>query len=218
MAFIVCAQAQKVERKQGEQAMNKNRLAITILALAITALLGLPLQAANILTNPGFEGGYMGAAPAVTPNGWTLTSGTGACGYFAVSPGNGVGGTYAAQFGDDCFADFDQISQTVTTVVGQSYMFSFWLNASQVTGTQGEFLAYLNGNPTLDLVGPNAGYQYYETDFVAVGTSTTIAFAGDNALQSTYLDNATVAPIPEPSAWMLGLGGLAGLLSLRKRR
>jgi hypothetical protein len=185
--------------------MQAMKLAIRCAALVVLALM--PVYG-GLVTNPGFETGMTG---------WTFTPAS--CGVDFYVGGPAHTGSYAAHFGGECVGSYDTISQVIPTEVGATYTFSFWLDSNNGNGN-GE-RALWDGSAVLDLTNFAQGWTEYSYTVKATGSSTTIAFAGYNVPSERWngVDDVLVTEnIPEPSAWVLALGGILGVITLRKRR
>src|SRR6516225_11578548 len=84
-------------------------------------------NAANIVADPGFENGTPGSYTGAIGDGWVVTAGTGA---ICNNSGAGCGSAGVAHAGTQMgFLDwsntFNTITQTLTTVVGQTYTISY---------------------------------------------------------------------------------------------
>jgi len=88
---------------------------IWILASAILLTASAVPARANLITDPGFESC---TNPATTPPGWSVSSAHTSCGESPNYTGNGDAISGAAE---------SALSQTITTIAGDNYDFSFWL-------------------------------------------------------------------------------------------
>ena len=172
-----------------------------ILASAILLAASAVPARANLITNPGFESCTF---PINTyPTGWTET------GSVSCSPGTVHTGNYTAVLPTD-----STLSQTITTVAGENYDFSFWLlteisSPSSITGSFG-------GDEVLDLVNPASfGYTLEDFSVTATGTSTTIAFSTTGSGGGSAIDDVSVTDLgpatPEPASLLLLASGLLAI-------
>ena len=128
------------------------------------------------------------------------------------------------------------IVQSVTTLQGQAYTLSFYIGhryddgaptiiGVSTTGAMGSYTNFTNA----DRSGTSAAsisYQLYSLTFVAVGSSTQIAFRDNQPLGQAVaaLDDVTLAPfvaaVPGPlaGAGLIPLFGFAGAWLVRRRR
>jgi chitinase len=153
--------------------MRRSRLSATLAAfvLALSGLAAGPAEAANLLTNPGFEAGSL--------SGWTCANAT------AVStPVHGGGYALAAT---PVGADYAQCSQTVSVQPNTTYTVSAWVRGNPVylgitggastwSGNAGAYnqlsLTFTTGNQTsaqLYLHGWYGAGTYYTDDVVLDG-------------------------------------------------
>jgi choice-of-anchor C domain-containing protein len=222
-----------------------HKFSLFVAALSTAVLSAAPAQAANLLTNGGFEapaiGGFFqnfgSGSTAIT--GWTvdqLNAGENVDivnGLF--TPGGPSPAFEGSQFLDLVgFGTLGSIFQSFTTVAGQSYTLNFAyshnlfggdLSADAVVGlANGGALgsaivqtgfSHSSGTAT------NLDWRNFSLGFVAAGTQTTLVFlsgtGGNNA--GVLLDNVSVNAVPEPAAWALmivGFGLVGGAIRRRK--
>lgn len=128
--------------------------------------------------------------------------------------------------------DSDAIGQSILTVPGTTYTFSFWLAQPwplTSSYSPGDFEAYWNGTSVLSITDTrDFGWTQYSFSVVATEESTALAFSGranvswDDA-RGFFLTGISVEPgagsqVPVPSTlWLLG-SGLVGLVGLRRFR
>jgi hypothetical protein len=155
----------------------------------------------NLVQNPGFETGDF--------TGWTLV-GTPAPPlggpYNTVPPSWTTSlvrhsGVYGAYLGDIQMAS---LSQTLSTVQGQYYLLSLWLD-NPVSGTNQFFKVSWNTNTAatnvvLSVVNPPAlSWTKLESLVLATATNTTIQIQAENDPGYFGLDDIFVTPIPQPT-------------------
>jgi hypothetical protein len=144
----------------------------------------------NLVTNGGFESGVLGDN---APVGWTYLNVFGASAAGTVENNNPHSGSN--NYYDGAVQAYDAITQNITTVVGQTYNLSFWLDDNSGLTT----------------------FQHLSTNGNTTGT-------GGNGIDLiVYAGNGVPVPagggIPEPATWALMLGGFFGAgAALRSRR
>jgi hypothetical protein len=214
---------------------------IGLAALSLGFLCASSVFATNIVLNPGFETGDF--------TNWTSISG-----FNVDTTSDGVvahsGAFYADTgcVGATCIAgpNAATFSQTLTTVAGQNYTFSFFYDLGDTTcsgcseGPSGdpadifaELVAQWNGATVLDVVStdtPESGYVLFSVNEIASSTSSTIQFFGRQDPAQLGVDDVCVdlaggtcpvagqSGVPEPGSMFLLGGGIAVLALLGARR
>jgi hypothetical protein len=189
--------------------MNLNGALLAGAALALATALGSTgAQAANLITNGGFETGDF--------TGWTVSAnatGVVTAGFDGEVPNSG---TYFAALGDTSGSyPYGTLSQTVTDTAGQNLTLSYYLESDGATPNY--FDANWNGVliPGSDLT--NVGDQrpnYVHYTFTVVGTgSDTLLFHEQNVPAYWGFDDVSLSTggVPEPATWAMMLVGFAGL-------
>jgi Carbohydrate binding domain/PEP-CTERM motif len=157
---------------------------------------------ANLIVNCDFETG--------TFSGWTASANSYPM-YIVESPVQGSS-TYAAQIAGYTY-DPDTLSQVVSDTSGQEYVLSFWVDQTPYDETSANITLDVDwdGSTVFSQVVPTSpGYQNYTVTVTGTG-SDTLEFLSANNPGFTYLDNVSLAPVPEPSTWTMLLLGFAGL-------
>ena len=184
------------------------RISVGALAIAGSLLLGTAANA-NIVTNGGFETGDF--------TGWTQTGDSASDGVTCPGPSSVVAeGNCSAFFG--AVGDIGGITQSLTTVAGETYKITFALEAFGFSVSS--FTGSFDGTQFISLTDPNTGGVYHTFSFfeTATGTSTDLAFDFRDDPLFMYLDAVSVTPAPEPmTLWVFGIG-LAGVAAVRRRK
>lgn len=158
----------------------------------------------SLVQNGGFESGaltvwtldgtgtFVPADPALVPTVYNAVKGN-SSGYQVAH-----GGSWGMFMGDVQLAT---ISQTLTTVPGQSYLLSFWIN-NPVDGFDQEFHAGWNpdgdpADPVYDLVGPGIlPWTHLQWVVTASAPRTVLWLAAQNSAYGFGVDDVSVTPIP----------------------
>lgn len=218
------------------------RVVLNYLAIAVSSLLAGGAQAVELISNGGFESGSF-HADAAQPDyetigagsanqdlaSWTVTKGSLVWGLNASDINTHAGSGFVDLTGLGDNGNHGTLSQTIATVVGQSYDFSVYTTLDLGRGgikvdVSGQPLAlsgsygYWNETPT------GASWGQLSGSFVATSASTTIDIAGVPGFSFMIgLDDVSVtgpaaSSVPEPSTAALGLTGLSALVVARRRR
>jgi len=182
-------------------------------------------NAGNIVVDPGFENGTPGSYTGAMGDGWVVTAGTGA---ICNNSGAGCGSAGVAHTGTQmAFLDWsntlDTTTQTLTTVIGQTYTISYF-----VAGTHPNFLEVMFGGSTLfngtapaNGVGSPSDYVQYTFTSTAISTSTVLAFSGQRTVGGEILlddVSVTASSVAEPSGLLLLSTGMAGMVGVIRRK
>lgn len=161
-------------------------------------------SAANLVTNGGFETGDF--------TGWTQSGDTSFTGVSNFAPNSG---NFAADLGP--VGSLGYISQTLSTITGQSYQLSYYLRNDDAFGGN-EFQSLLNGTTLFAQTGfPAQPYTQYIFNFIGTG-SDEISFGFLNQTAYFFLDDVSVTATAIPTPAVLpGLVGM-GIAVLRKRK
>jgi hypothetical protein len=198
----------------------------TVMALGLAVSAGPAALAANIVQNGAFDVDDASGGPVTTVTGWTIAAvnsvtDAGVDEAFPHSAPN------AAYIGDGV------LSQSLTTVNGATYNFSFWVGVDD-TATLSDGSATFDataggtdlfGGTPLDTSGYGLGqYQNFTGTFTATSASTTLSFTGGttNDGGTWYVDDVSVtassAALPEPSVMLILASALGLLTAVRRRR
>jgi hypothetical protein len=182
--------------------VTKNPVKRTLLFIvAVLASATVSAHAANLVTNPGFETG--------TFSGWMFDPT-----FMAIDMSIPHSGTYDALLASGG-ADL-QLQQTITTVPGQLYNVSFWLD--NAGGTPNDFSASFAGVTFFSTTNASAFPYTLETGTVtATGTSSLLSFSMRQDPAFWNLDDVSVIAVPEPSTWAILATGSIALLLFRRR-
>jgi hypothetical protein len=204
-----------------------SRFVMRFLPVALVVLaagLGTQARAGNIVLDGGFEtaavdcasSGYTGSVG----DGWTATQGT--IQVCVGGPGTGVPHSGVHLVYLDFELSQNTLSQTLTTVVGQSYLVSFWVGDTAANALSVDFGSQVlfNGTAPTNGVSPASDYVNDTYTVTATSTSTILSFTGQYTTgNGTVLDDVSVTAVstgvPEPATFGFTAAGFLALLVLR---
>jgi len=176
---------------------------------------------AAMITNGSFETGDF--------TGWVST-GTGN----NVTPNEGsTDGIYAASFNGGEVVGNGVLSQSFTTVIGNTYLLDFDYGVFSapniaIPNTQNLRVELIGDSTLLSQILTDTGsnpnvFTTYSFGFTADSISTTLSFTDLTTLSQSastdfVIDNISVSPVPVPAAAWLFASGLLGLISIAKRK
>jgi hypothetical protein len=171
---------------------------------------------AGLIANGGFETGDF--------TGWSVSDPFG----IIVDPSaTSNTGSFAATIGS--FGSTGTLSQTLATVAGTTYTFTFALQNLATSPSDflqtNSFVVTFGGTTVIDgLSGPlpSPGYNIETFTVTATSDSTVLSFIAQNDSAAWLLDDVTataaVTAVPEPSTWAMMLLGFAGVGFMAYRR
>jgi len=217
--------------------MNHNMLRIGVGSTISLALLAcLPVSAAELVYNGGFElpgvpvGSLLSVPSGSTVGGWQVQGGSGSIYVGRVGsgwPGPFEGTDYLYLNNDG--VDGVSITQSITLDAATTYHLSFAMSGVIVGNNIAREPAVMVqvGSATASFDGTAGNiWQTFGFDFTTIGGGPTLLkFSADAALTKDHfavdmldaISVQAVSAVPEPSSYALMIGGLAGLLGLRKR-
>lgn len=148
---------------------------------------------------------------------WTGTGNTTFNGVYC--PGSSGAGVVAG----DCAGFFGPvgsvggISQTLATIIGKSYTFSFWVVSDGASNNT--FAALIGGNSVYSETNVGTTKSQHAVNFLATSNSTSIGFNIRNDPGFTFVDDVQFTVTPEPSTYLLMASGLVliGVMARRRR-
>lgn len=202
----------------------------SVLLLCISA----PLCSANIVLNGGFEDPNIGVTAFVHHahgstgiTNWIVEAPSPTLGVDLISTRTGCTG--CAHTGEQSIdmagtPGRGSIYQDLTTIVGQSYLLSFWVSSNVGPFTGGMDVEF--GSTSLGSVNSPSFGTWTQISFnvVATSTSTRLKFIGNlDGTRGVFLDDvevdAAVGAVPEPATWTFVLAaGVLGAFLRNKRK
>ncbi len=209
-----------------------------VIAAALCGL-SLSVNASNLITNGSFEAGtpianvgdpasqQLFGGDSLALAGWTVTGsdiawiGTGNA--YGIVASDGV--NFLDLTGWHSTGTGAGVTQTIATVAGTSYTLSFDIGNSVNYNYGSNDSLLVSAGDLSQIVGTTqnasaSSWDHVSLSFIAQGSSTDVAFTGQDAVWYIGLDNVEVtAAVPEPQAYAMLLGGLAlaGLMARRRR-
>lgn len=175
----------------------------------------------NMVANCGFETGDF--------TGWTISGNTTNPGgnYYGVDGFDAQSGNYGAYMSQDLLGTGSTVnlSQTLSTVAGQQYQISFWLDQDTppTTGYTHSFTAMfgsttmLSLTPTVSSPGPNGVWTEYTFTETATAASTLLEFLFENDDSYWSFDDVSAVPLPEAPTGLMAATALGAMLLLRRK-
>lgn len=184
-----------------------NSFSLRSLSLLVVASAAVAAQA-NLINNGSFETGDL--------TGWNVTSPDG---FLFVDTGFSSEGNFAVFFGDLQASGGGSITQSIATVPGQKYTFSY--DFAGDGDTPSGFEAKFGTTTVFSVTNPAFDLDYITQSYTVTATSalTVVSFAGYDDDFFINLDNVSVTAqaVPEPASLAaLGLGAVAVLRRRRK--
>jgi hypothetical protein len=183
------------------------RVGLFGLAFAVAVTFSTP-GSAELVVNGGFETGNFSGWTGGFPDNFVAAGDTALV----------HSGQFGVGFG--AVGSLSDLSQTLTTIPGQTYTISFWLNSNGVPPD--EVKLSWGGVTIFDQSNiPANGWTEYSFLESAVSSSTLIDFGLRQDSSYSGLDDISVnavSAVPEPSTWAMLLLGFAGVALLRARR
>lgn len=193
--------------------MSSRKYSLGIGAAVLSVMLAGHASAGNLVVNGGFEtGDFSGwtvvanGAAEVEPDGYVYNGMT----YYSHS------GNYFAALGSDILSG--SVSQTLSTIAGQSYTLSFWLASDGLTPNL--FKVLWDGSTLSDQTNiPAQGYLEQTYSVQGTGTDTLMFYGGDGPGYLSLDDVSVIgSAVPEPASFTLLTLGIASIAGYGWRR
>jgi hypothetical protein len=194
--------------------MRLKTFALTAIALAFSTA-----SHAALITNGGFETGNF--------NGWTLTGKVDLTRYESVCANGATfgsttctaqSGNWAAALGPDGPAV--DLFQNVSTTAGTDYSLTFYLRNENLGKTPNNSFDVRFGGTSLYTFTNTANFgltQFTIGNLLATTGTTRLDFVVENVPGGFFLDDVSLAAVPEPACAFLVAGSLGAFALLRRR-
>jgi choice-of-anchor C domain-containing protein len=193
---------------------------------------------ANLIVNGSFEAPSVGSADAPSGSFTTLFGGSTNIGSWTVTGNTDnsvdwINGYWQAQDGTHSIdlngTSLGGVEQTISTVLGQHYLLTFWLSGNPDLSGGTRTLDVSAGASTVPfqyvMTGSNGKtsmlWEQESLNFTGTGSPMVISFVSTTSSNCCFgpaLDNVSVSAVPELSTWIMMLIGFAGVGSLAYRR
>jgi hypothetical protein len=190
--------------------------------VALLTAAGTQVNAANLVSNGGFETGDLtGWTTFPTVGTYTFTN-TGYNGVRTAGSAQGVSayaGEYLLAFGNYPSEGVAGVSQTLSTIVGQNYNLSLYWGDNKSNGAGDQLFEVLWNGSAVDTINGETATTWTNLSFLVKGTgSDTLTLEGYSNAGYNDVDNVSVTVTPLPGALSMFGAGLVSLGALGWRK